>query len=252
MDNCNELALLMLARQRAYSWFQALLGAEPCADTLAAALSDDALDALAFFAGEEGAAGAFGEALKNVREHQVAWRADPEGFLDAARSAYGVLFVGPDHLPAPPWESCYREGSRALFQATTLEVRKAYFEDGLLPEGYPNVADDHLAIELDYLAALGARASAALEAGDCAHAARALARPDGFRVSHLLKWVPAFACDLDNVPEVHHLFADVVQLLHRFLVLDGDVTGEMLGALGALRGERDGAETDHTEGEPLR
>jgi TorA maturation chaperone TorD len=77
------------------------------------------------------------------------------------------LFVGPGRVEANPWESTYVSSDNTIFQKVTLEVRKAFVSQELLPAAYPNVADDHIALELDFMAALAGRADDAYRAADC-------------------------------------------------------------------------------------
>ena len=71
--------------------------------------------------------------------------------LEAARSDYMALFVGPGTPLAPPWESVCRHKDEALvFQKETLEVRAAYRELGLQVEKLHHEPDDHIAYELEF------------------------------------------------------------------------------------------------------
>ncbi|WP_281654986.1 molecular chaperone [Eggerthella sinensis] len=157
------------------------------------------------------AVSAFGDALPNT--------SSPEAACDQLAGTYTRLFVGPAALPAPPWESVYVNPDPLLFQKSTLAVRRAYREAGYLPVSYPHVADDHLAIELNFMAALAGSVVALNETcderaerdaqGDAAASdeAAAPAASDGeallraqaaFLDEHLLRWVDAFATRLSE------------------------------------------------------
>lgn len=106
----------------------------------------------------------------------------------ALAADYQQLFVGPGHLPAPPWESVYRTEERLVFDWPTLLVREAYGEMGLrLPE--PAEPDDHIGLELLFMAVLAEREAA----GDAA----AAAAQDAFLREHLLAWAPTFCSDVE-------------------------------------------------------
>lgn len=92
-----------------------------------------------------------------------------------------------------PWESAYTSSKRLLFQVETLEVRNAYRAFGYQPELYPRVADDHLALECAFMAAL---AKATLEAEDEVERERLLAGQEDFLANHVLKWIEDYARDL--------------------------------------------------------
>ncbi len=64
---------------------------------------------------------------------------------------FNKLFIGPDTLLAPPYESCYGYSDKTLMQNTTLRVRKAYLEAGLEVINKNHEADDFIAYELDFL-----------------------------------------------------------------------------------------------------
>lgn len=113
------------------------------------------------------------------------------------RAAYTRLFEGPNKLAAPPWESVYRSNSRALFQRTTLEVRNAYREQGLLPAQYPRVADDHIALELGFLEKLAERAQKDTSS-ESSDRYGALVASERFLQDHLLLWIDAYAADVSS------------------------------------------------------
>ena len=64
---------------------------------------------------------------------------------------FNRLFIGPDKLQAPPYESCYLNPERILMQAETLRVRSKYKEAGL-EISHKNVEpDDFMGFELEFL-----------------------------------------------------------------------------------------------------
>lgn len=96
---------------------------------------------------------------------------------------FNRLFVGPAAVPAPPYASAYQE-EPLLMGRPTLEVREAYRALGLEVPDRNATPDDHLAFELDAVAALG-RAGTDDEA---------LQRIRTWLVSeHMSGWVPRFA-----------------------------------------------------------
>lgn len=119
---------------------------------------------------------------------------------DALACAYTRLFVGPARPEAGPWESLYRGKETTLFCQTTLDVRRCYVEEGLIPQSYPHVADDHIALELDFMRRLGERARAAQEAGDVAAAREALEATRRFMDEHLGQWVRPWVDALEAAP----------------------------------------------------
>ena len=116
--------------------------------------------------------------------------------IEGARVLYTRLLIGPVTPTATPWESTYRSHSKALFRQETLDVRNAYRAQGLLPQAYPKVADDHIAIELGFLAALAERMAEGLQTGDAQAVAEAREASRAFVDEHLSRWAAAYADDL--------------------------------------------------------
>lgn len=118
------------------------------------------------------------------------------GKLSQVADEYARIFVGPAALPAPPWESVYRDNKRMLMTATTLSVREHYRAFGYEARKLLHVPDDHLAIELDFLAALAQEALDACAAGEVEEAESAFAAGGAFLRAHLALWVNDFSADL--------------------------------------------------------
>ena len=103
-----------------------------------------------------------------------------------------VVGLGADRT-SHPWESAYTNSKRLLFQAETLDVRNAYRAFGYLPECYPRVADDHIALECAFMAALARKS---LEVQDDEELACLEAGQRAFLQDHFLRWIGDYARDL--------------------------------------------------------
>ena len=159
--------------------------------------------------------------------------------LERLRWEFTRMFVGPEKLVAPPWESVYVSGERLLFQLHTLTVRQAYLKYGLLPERFLREADDHLALELEFMGHLSRLAEAyarrGREAGDSAEDVkgelnRVLKDQKAFLEQHLLKWVPLFAADVWQGAETD-FYKGVAMILEGFVELDHALVAELLEAM---------------------
>ncbi len=64
---------------------------------------------------------------------------------------FNRLFIGPDVLQAPPYESCYRNPDKTLMQAETLKVREKYLRAGLAISRKNVEPDDFIGFELEFL-----------------------------------------------------------------------------------------------------
>jgi TorA maturation chaperone TorD len=82
-----------------------------------------------------------------------------------------------------------------VFQAQTLQVRNWYLRYGLEIENLHKEPDDHIGLELAFLAHLAQRGLHAIEQNDPGIFEDAMAAQRGFLAEHLLKWAPIW-CSL--------------------------------------------------------
>ena len=151
-------------------------------------------------------------------------------FLEEAKNEYTRLFIGPLTLVAPPWESVYGQKDAMLFQESTLEVRNTYRQFGLLPEGYPRVADDSLALELHFMAMLAQRSLDAFYAGDSGTLSADLTGAADFLKKHLLVWIPKFLERMKGA-KTNILYPQMCLVLDEFLRKDAETLREVLEAV---------------------
>lgn len=211
------------ARTYLYLLFQRLFRREPDEELVAVLCRPVTEDALALCLGDDsGALGDFRPVLAALR---AGMESDPDGTVDGLRDEYTRLLLGPHALPAPPWESVYVMKDRTLFQACTLEVRKAYASYGLLASGHPHVADDHLALELDFMHRLCDRMMEARDEDDQERFASYRDEQRRFLEGHLLRWTGFFARDIGKVRGAQ-LYPQAAQVLNAFLEGDGAFLGE--------------------------
>lgn len=160
-----------------YAFVSRLLLASPDADLLARVRQPDLMPAwpLRDATSREGAAllarGAAADVLTLARDHQA-------------------LFIGPGPLLAPPYESVHRSRERLLFEEPTFQVRAAYRAFGRVAPALNKEPDDHLGLELDFLAHLCVRALDGLDTGDEVATDTALAAQQTFLTDHTLVWGP--------------------------------------------------------------
>ena len=208
---------VLAARFYLYSTMQALLGSEPTDELFGRVDATFLQDALELTGCDDA-------------ESMASAVADAMGKAEDQAGLYARLFLGPTKLACPPWESVYRSKSRALFQRSTLDVRNAYRAQGLLPQMYPRVADDHIALELGFLSALAQRALEAVQAGDAPAARKALEASRRFLDEHLNVWLGDYARDLQKEAP-GSLYAAVAEAAEAFSARDGMLVGEVLDSL---------------------
>ena len=163
--------------------------------------------------------------LGEIREEK-----ENPAFLEEAKDEYTRLFIGPVSLVAPPWESVYGQKDAMLFQESTLEVRNTYRLFGLIPEGYPHVADDSLALELHFMALLAQRSLDAFYAGKYEDLAADLTGSEEFLDKHLLVWIPKFLERMKGARS-NILYPQMCLVLDEFLRKDAGTVREILEAL---------------------
>jgi putative dimethyl sulfoxide reductase chaperone len=141
---------------------------------------------------------------------------------------YARLFIGPYHLPSPPYESVYRgDSGRLLMAESTLDVRRSYREEGLdLSEAVCDLPD-HIIPEMEFMSYLcGAEAALRIEGGG--EAETYLRKQDAFLGDHLAAWIPQFSraiCSSTRT-EFYRLLA---RLTDQFIALDHDFVRMLIG-----------------------
>jgi TorA maturation chaperone TorD len=225
MTTNESIEVFFAARAAIYRILQNLLGNEPSIEALKQLVSPTSRELFFLFVSDGDDLHVAFDALLIATEHGLK---DKVVFIDKLSDSFTHLFVGPGKMEADPWESLHLNKENILFQYSTLEVRKAYVAQGLIPQSYPHVADDHIALELDFMAQLAKRLLKAHEAGDYERVQMALAASKDFLDAHLLVWVPSF---VDRLLHARHaeFYSKVGAVLAAFLPLDREVIDEIEG-----------------------
>jgi len=113
---------------------------------------------------------------------------------DLARD-YADLFLGVGGTTISLSESAFRSRTGLLFQDSFFEVKTKYEEIGLAKSEDFNEPDDHLSLELDYMAHLCRLSTDTLEKDRGKHLAL-LGDQRVFLEEHLIAWIPAFSGNL--------------------------------------------------------
>lgn len=153
---------------------------------------------------------------------------DTPALLKAVRDDYMALFVGPEHVVAPPWESVYLSRDHLLFDVQTLQVRDAYARFGLQIPQIDREPDDHIGFELLFVSHLADLAAQALERGHADEATHCLSGARDFLDAHLKKWASLFTERLERHAQTGYYRGLGHLLLGSLATLD-----EMLPGAGA-------------------
>lgn len=151
---------------------------------------------------------------------------DIEVAIESAREDYFRLFIGPDSLLAPPWESVYRGKDKCLFDFPTFEVKELFKTYDLSLEkktNQHNEAEDHIGYELLFMLQLIERAEQESNITIYNHLL------DGQKKmlnDHLAKWIPQFSKDIQSHAK-SSLFPSSAQMMEEFIDFDIDVIDEL-------------------------
>ncbi len=143
----------------------------------------------------------------------------PDPDLERLQWDYMRMFTGPGKPKAPPWESFYRTEERIIFSAYSLDVRAFYERFGLVFEHKNQEPDDHIGLELEFMAHLCNRCSGTHRKENGKGCAAALHAQREFLDRHLLAWAPEFCRDVRDGAETG-FFAGLAWLTEGFLFWD--------------------------------
>lgn len=121
---------------------------------------------------------------------------DVEGVLFDLRTEYTSLFLNVGRIPIYPYESVYTSPERLLMQRAYDEVVQIYAEAGLSRPADSHEPEDHIAMELGFMAHLCQKALDALRNGDVETALSSLRQQADFHRKHLAGWVSDLCRDI--------------------------------------------------------
>ncbi|MHB8073845.1 TorD/DmsD family molecular chaperone [Desulfosporosinus fructosivorans] len=222
------IAIFLANRHYLYGLLQHIFGHEPSIELIEVIVSEHTRKALKLLPDEDEYE--LDDCLVVLEELKQAIATGAEDTLDKLKSEYTYLMLGPNKLPAPPWESVYLTDERMIFQENTLRVRRTYLEYQFLPANYPHEADDHLALELDFLTHLAKLTQEAFEAENLEEVKRLLADQKAFLAEHLLVWIGDFAEQI-QLSKTHHLYPQMASLTEQVLKIDAAALDELISLL---------------------
>jgi len=217
--------VILANRNFLYTLFYKTFGREPDAAYLSVLGSDAVSDAFTLLSQESedtmSKAAAFAAAAYS--------RSGDAAYLHDLGHEYMRMFIGPEKLVAPPWESVYRSKEGLLFQESTLTIREIYRKEGYLPEGYPKVPDDSLPLELNFMCRMAARSLEALQNDQTEELSRTLAVQESFIRVHLLYFVPKLLERME-ASAFRLFYPQMTKILVEFLKLDLELVQDMMKA----------------------
>lgn len=218
------IAIFLANRHYLYGLLQHIFGHEPSLELMEIAVSAHTQEALRLVLDED--EDKLKDYLGILAELKQGIFTDPDGTLDKLKGEYTYLLLGPNKLPAPPWESVYLTEERTIFQESTLKVRQAYLKYQFLPANYPHEADDHLALELDFMSQLAKLAQERLEEGNIGEVKQLLSDQKAFLEDHLLVWIGDFAEQIQS-SKTRFLYPQMAALTEQVLKIDTAALDEL-------------------------
>ena len=194
---------------------------EPDEELLSLLAADEAAEAVELFAADGTGLASLAKTLRALQSK----RGNAE-FIDAVRAEYTRMFIGPQKIVAPFWESVYLDPRELLFLESTADVRKRYEAEGYRVDTGVHEAEDSLALQLDFIGQLAQRTLQALCAGDRDEYARLLDAQLAFERDHMLTWLPQFAQRAQNAPTAH-LYPALCAGIDRLVALDAAMLEEL-------------------------
>jgi DMSO reductase family type II enzyme chaperone len=147
-------------------------------------------------------------------------------FRSLLRTEYTHLFIGPGHLPCPPYESVYRVDVPAqerglVMGRATVDVVQRYQQAGLNIASSHKDLPDHVGTELEFMYYLCQKEAEAWEKGNAGQAQEWLEMQQGFLKEHLGKWIPAFCEAVEKEANVR-IYGDLAALVRDHVALEID------------------------------
>ncbi|MCK8817849.1 molybdopterin-dependent oxidoreductase [Natroniella sulfidigena] len=165
--------------------------------------------------------------------------------LEQLQAEYRRLFVGPGELVAPPWQSVYRNDGNIIFSADTLAVRRFYRCWGFQLASQIKEPDDHLGLELEFMALTTADVLQAIEGKERDRLLKLLKTQHKFLTDHLLQWVDEFVTRVTANSE-ENFYTGLALFTLQYLKLDAKLVEGLISDLDELVGLEVGQRLDLT------
>lgn len=130
---------------------------------------------------------------------------------------------------AYPYESVYTSEKRLMMQDARDEVLAIYRSQGLDKQETWKEAEDHLALELEFMQILANRTVDALKEGDEDAAIDLLTTQKNFLEDHLMAWVPMMTSDMRRFAKTD-LYRGLASLTDGFMTVDFEFLQDLLQA----------------------
>lgn len=167
-----------------------------------------------------------------------------EADLEALAVDYARIFLGAgvaEGNAAVPYETVYTSPQRLLMQNAWESVRRAYLDRGIAVKPRIGLYEDHLGIELGFMASLAAQDGSAETTEALLEGLRF---EEAFLRDHLLGWVPRLAADVRRITGTTGFYQDAADLAEAWLALDAETLRDLREELQSEEASDKGASDD--------
>jgi len=141
---------------------------------------------------------------------------------------FARIFLGLGRQPAFPYESIYRSRSGLLMQEPFDEVRDIYRMAGVKKIPDLKEPEDHIAVELAFMANLCSRAGMAFKDNRSEDALIQLEIQKEFLQNHLSSWIPSLCADIERVAQTG-FYKSLAALLRSWIISEGQELANRIG-----------------------
>jgi anaerobic sulfite reductase subunit A len=141
---------------------------------------------------------------------------------------YASIFLGVRGKDSAfPYESVYTSSERKVMQEARDQVLKIYREEGLCRAEDFYEPEDHIALELEYMAYLCRKQAEALRINDKWAAIGNLNKQKDFLEKHLMIWVPTFCTDIQRIAQAD-FYKAIAKITTGYIDMEQDLIGELI------------------------
>lgn len=144
---------------------------------------------------------------------------------------YARVFLGAgiyeSNKAAYPYESVYTSPKRLIMQEARDQVVAVYRARGLDKAETLDFPEDHLALELEFMAYLCHETQKALNAQDRSAVSGCIKEQKDFLTHHLLNWVPEFCADVEKFAGTE-FYKAVAKITRGYLQLERTMLDDLL------------------------
>jgi anaerobic sulfite reductase subunit A len=162
------------------------------------------------------------EGFMELKEFMDSVKADADKLYDDLAWEYTRLFIGPSKDVILPYESSY--GKKNFTGKAVLEAKDRYRKAGISKAAACPEPEDHVALELDFMANLCRRMAEKINAADDVKDELAIQRE--FLEECLQRWVPRFCDDIIKSPEAD-FYRGIARITKGFLDFDSAMIEEI-------------------------